>query len=113
MASRRSRVHPRRRHGPVLTASVHDVHHFVGGSHTHLGGILNVEAFDLVFLDLQVCLFGVQQVHDLLHVDFEVAALNMEFEVAVRLSYQFKQEVEHTRNQTLQLDVAADTFHGE
>ena len=113
MASRRSRVHPRRRHRPVLAASVHDVHHFVGGAHANFSGVLDVEALNLVFLDLQVCLFGIQQVHDLLHVDFEVAALNMEFEVTVRLPYQLKQEVEHARNQTLQLGVTSDTFHGK
>lgn len=113
MTSGRGSIHPRRRHRPVLTTSIHDVHHLVRRTHENLSCVLDVQALHLIFFYLQVCLFGVKKVHNLLHVDLQVAAFDREFNVLISFLNQIEQVIKHSRNEAAQFLVSPDAFHCE
>ena len=113
MTPRGSGVHACRCHHSVLASCIHDVHHFISAGHVHLCCVLHVNTSGLVVFHLQVRLLRVKQVLDFLHVNFEVATLDVEFDVWVGFSDPFKQVIEHSRDNTLQISVFSNSFHSK
>ncbi len=105
MTPRRALVHASKGHSPVLRAILHSVPHLCYRSHVNLSTVLNKYTSLLILLDFELVFGGVEQVHNLFVVYFDVGTFDSELESLVKGLYFLKQPLHHTWNQPLQFEV--------
>lgn len=91
---------------PIRFSLLNHLEHLLGTRHESLGGALHVRHPILVLVHRQIDLGHVEQIANLVHVDFVVGDLDVEFEVHLHAVDVIENVVDDARNDALLRGVA-------